>query len=164
MVLGLGNALNGDDGLGFYAIRDLAREAWPEHVCFVHKTEFTWDPLFFEECRAVLLLDTVCRGNKPGTVYIYDHAELQAHRECLRNPWILDAMAFSSLFGSELDTEFVGVEPECRECRICMTASVSCMYSDFLQAARTSIHRMLERTGSSDSFHPAESGEKALAR
>ncbi len=163
-VLGLGNALKGDEGLGFYVIRDLAREAWPTDVCFVHKPEFEWEPLFFRECRGVLLLDTVCRGNEPGTVYIDGQGELQSRRDCLRNPFVLDAMAFSALFGAELDAEFVGMEPECRECRICLTSAVSCLYRDFLQTVRTRISEMLERIRAADSLDPAKSGETALIR
>lgn len=145
MVLGLGNALNGDDGLGFYAIRDLNREDWPEDVRFVHRTEFEWNPLFFEGCQGLLLLDTVSYGNEPGTVYAFDHEELSQRRAILRSPWILDAVAFSSVFSEELQMQLVGIEPESRECRVCLTPAVSSAYSEFLQAARSGIRTMLDR-------------------
>lgn len=145
MVLGLGNALNGDDGLGFYAIRDLNQEGWPADVRFVHRTEFEWNPLFFEGCRGLLLLDTVHRGNEPGTVYAYDHEELHQRKGSLRSPWILDAMAFSSVFSDEPHMQLVGIEPECRECRVSLTSTVSSSYTEFLQAARSAIRTMLDR-------------------
>lgn len=148
MVLGLGNVLNSDDGLGFYAVRDLAREEWPADVSFVHRTEFEWSPLFFQDCQGLLLLDTVCRGNEAGTVYAYDQDELQRHRDCLRSPLILDAIAFSSVFGEELCAEFVGMEPGCRQCRIRLTPEVSSLYMEFLQTARGRIHNLLDRVGS----------------
>jgi hydrogenase maturation protease len=149
MVLGLGNVLNGDDGLGFYAIRDLTRERWPQNVCFVHRTEFKRDPLFFEQCRGLVLLDTVCGGKDPGTVYVLGPDELRRQRGSLRNPWILNAMAFSSLFGEDLSTELVGVEPECRDCGIRLAPAVSGTYGQFLRTARTRISSMLDRMGSS---------------
>jgi len=164
MVLGLGNVLNSDDGLGFYAIRDLAREGWPANVCFVHRTDFEWSPLFFQDCQGLLLLDAVCQGNEPGTVYTYDIQELQKHRQCLRTPWILDAIAFSSLFGEELHTEFVGMEPGCRDCRICLTPAVSCIYWEFLQAARGKIQTMLDRVRASAGEGTAQGGVASLAR
>lgn len=164
MVLGLGNVLNSDDGLGFYAIRDLAREEWPAEVCFVHRTEFEWSPLFFQDCQGLLLLDTVCRGNEPGTVYTYGHKELQRYRDCLRSPWILDAIAFSSVFGEELCTEFVGMEPGCRECRIRLTSAVSSIYTDFLHTARGKIHTMLDRIGSSALAESAQGGMSSASR
>jgi hydrogenase maturation protease len=164
MVLGLGNVLNSDDGLGFYAIRDLAREEWPGEVCFAHRTEFEWRPLFFEGCRGLLLLDTVCRGNEPGTVYTCGHAELHRHRDCLRSPWILDAIAFSSVFGEELSTQFVGMEPGCRECRICLTPAVCHCYQDFLQAARDTLRTMLDRLCSPAVAEPLQCGTPFPAR
>lgn len=164
MVLGLGNALNGDDGLGFYAIRDLNREDWPADVRFVHRTEFEWNPLFFEGCQGLLLLDTVHRGNEPGTLYAYDHEELQMRRTSLRSPWILDAMAFSSVFSDDLHTQLVGIEPECRECRVCLTPTVSRVYKQFLQAARSGIRTMLDRV-KAPGIDGAGAGQKAaLAR
>ncbi|MEF8824525.1 MAG: hydrogenase maturation protease [Desulfohalobiaceae bacterium] len=164
MVLGLGNALNGDDGLGFYAIRDLNREDWPADVRFVHRTEFEWNPLFFEGCQELLLLDTVCCGNEPGTVYVYDHEELQQYRASLRSPWILNAVAFSSVFSDELQMQLMGIEPEFRECRVCLTPTVSSVYSEFLQAARSGIHTMLDRVRESGIDGAGASRKAASAR
>jgi len=158
MVLGLGNVLNCDDGLGFYAIRDLAREGWPADVGFIHRTEFEWSPLFFQGCQGLVLLDAVAHGNEPGTVYVYGHDELQRRRDCLRSPWILDAIAFSSVFGEELSTEFVGMEPGSRECRIRLTPAVSSWYPEFLQAARGRIDNLLNRAGSPAWAESAQAG------
>jgi len=162
MVLGLGNALNGDDGLGFYAVRDLHREDWPADIRFVHRTEFDQNPLFFEGCQGLLLLDAVRCGNEPGAVYTYDQEELQQCRTSLRSPWILDAVAFSSVFSDGLQMQLVGIEPESTECRVCLTPAVSSAYSAFLQAARSGIRSMLDRVHESG-IDGAGAGRKAAS-
>lgn len=164
MVLGLGNVLNGDDGLGFYAIRDLAQEQWPDNVCFVHRTEFEWCPLFFRDCCCLLLLDTLCQGNEPGTMYNYNHKDLHLYKECLRSPWLLDAMAFSSVFGEELLTGFVGLEPASRECSAWLTSSISRIYKEFLETARSRICNMLDSPHSFALQTAGEGGMIAFAR
>ena len=153
MVLGLGNVLKGDDGLGFYAIRDLSRESWPREVSFLHRTQFQWDPLFFEGCRGLVIIDIMTHGNKPGTVYTFGHSELLQNMGFLRTPWIMEAISVPPMLGYFFPTSFVGLEPACTECNINLTLTLSQVYERFLQAARGEIRQVLQ------SLHPgAETG------
>lgn len=69
LVLGVGNYLVGDEGVGVHAVRALAEEAWPPHVRLVdggtgglHLLELLRGPA------RVILIDATRDGAPPGTV------------------------------------------------------------------------------------------------
>jgi hydrogenase maturation protease len=69
LVLGVGNLLLTDDGVGVHAVQDLsAEQAWsPEEVDFLDGATFTQDIFYvFQEYERVLVLDSVKGGREPG--------------------------------------------------------------------------------------------------
>ena len=69
LVLGLGNILMGDEGIGVYAVRDLEKHALPSNVeCLDGGTGgFTLlEPL--ENADRIILIDAASDGNPIGTV------------------------------------------------------------------------------------------------
>lgn len=70
VVLGLGNLLMQDDGLGVHTIRALRENfMWPEHVEMVDGGTLGLDllPLVTDSAR-LLIIDAMDMGNEPGTV------------------------------------------------------------------------------------------------
>ncbi len=143
MVLGMGNILKGDDGLGFYAIRDLAREEWPDQVCFLHRAQWKEGGVDVEGYTGLLLIDTLENGQQPGTIYTYGHLELLQNKSCLRWHPLLEAMTVAPLLGHSLQTGFVGMEPASRDYTLCLTSSVAQAYEQFLDAVRSRLRFML---------------------
>jgi len=69
LVLGLGNVLMGDEGVGVHVVRALERQPMPEHVeCLDGGTGgfILLEPL--EDAGRVILIDAAADGNLPGTV------------------------------------------------------------------------------------------------
>ena len=75
LVIGIGNPTRGDDAAGLAVARRI-REAAPGHVTV---TELAGDQLALLDAwtgaREVYLIDAVCSGGTPGTVYRFDAAE-----------------------------------------------------------------------------------------
>jgi len=75
LVIGIGNPARGDDAAGL-AVARCIREAAPGHVTV---TELAGDQLALLDAwtgaREVYLIDAVCSGGTPGTVYRFDAAE-----------------------------------------------------------------------------------------
>ena len=75
LVIGIGNPARGDDAAGLVVARHI-REAAPGHVTV---TELAGDQLALLDAwtgaREVYLIDAVCSGGTPGTVYRFDAAE-----------------------------------------------------------------------------------------
>ena len=78
LVIGLGNPLMADDGLGIAAL-ELLRERWllPETVRLVDGGTWGMNLLpLIEQAEQVLLLDAIDRGSPPGEVIVLERAEL----------------------------------------------------------------------------------------
>lgn len=79
-VLGVGNVLMGDDGLGPFVVRVIeARYQLPAHVELIDAgtpgLDFT---PFLADAEAVIVVDTVAGDDPPGTLRRYDMAQLLA--------------------------------------------------------------------------------------
>ena len=79
-VLGVGNVLMGDDGLGPYVVRVIdARYELPDHVELIDAgtpgLDFT---PFLADAAAVIIVDTVTGDDPPGALRRYDMAQLLA--------------------------------------------------------------------------------------
>ena len=72
LIVGFGNPLRGDDGVGLAALRHLASEPLPDGVfcadvgiggvALVHELQAGWERL--------VIIDAVQRGGAPGTLYV----------------------------------------------------------------------------------------------
>jgi hydrogenase maturation protease len=81
LVIGIGNPTRGDDAAGLLVARHIREAASPREVTV---TELAGDQLALLDAwtgaREVYLIDAVCSGGTPGTVYRFDAAEpLTAH-------------------------------------------------------------------------------------
>ena len=69
LILGVGNLLMSDDGIGIHAAQELARHP-PEGACVVDAgTDFLSALPFLEAARRVFVLDAVQGHGAPGTIY-----------------------------------------------------------------------------------------------
>jgi hydrogenase maturation protease len=69
LVLGIGNVLLGDEGVGVHAVRRLREEQLPPHVTIVDGGTGGFHLLeYFGIYPAIVLIDAASDGNPPGTV------------------------------------------------------------------------------------------------
>lgn len=69
-VIACGNLLRGDDGVGAYVFRELAKSGIPDGVALIEAGTATLDILsYVEHADKVLIIDAVMSGNPPGTIY-----------------------------------------------------------------------------------------------
>lgn len=69
-ILGLGNELLGDKGLGVHAVRQLKESHLPETVKVVEVGTAILDTLLaLKYAERIIVLDAMTAGGKPGTVY-----------------------------------------------------------------------------------------------
>ena len=70
VILGLGNELLGDEGVGVHAARRLGREILPKQVKVVEVGTAILDALYeLEQADRIIILDAMKDGRSPGTVY-----------------------------------------------------------------------------------------------
>ena len=70
LVLGLGNLLLADEGVGVHAVHSLMEGGCPDHVTVMDIGTAVLDALSaLEEAERVIVIDAVCGEHAPGTIY-----------------------------------------------------------------------------------------------
>jgi hydrogenase maturation protease len=69
LVLGIGNVLLGDEGVGIHAVRMLENKAFPGHVSFLDGGTGGFHLLsLLQQYKKIIMIDATLDGNKPGKV------------------------------------------------------------------------------------------------
>jgi hydrogenase maturation protease len=130
-VLGIGNVLMGDDGVGPYTVKQLeARYEFPEHVELQDVgTPGLGITSVFSEYDAVILIDAVNAKKNPGEVKVYRKDELVQvpvkQRISPHDPALVEALLFAELSGKcPKEVLLVGVVPEACELKCGLSAAV----------------------------------------
>lgn len=104
LVLGIGNLLMSDDGLGVYAAQWLKQKEWPQGVSILEVGTSVLN--YIQEigrCCCVIVIDAVRGGDKPGSIYLHRDDNIM-HYVYDRQ----DAHGFSVLQAVELARELTG--------------------------------------------------------
>jgi hydrogenase maturation protease len=116
LVIGLGNPLMGDDGIGLVVLEQLAAQTFAPPVEFVDGG--TWGLALLpdvERAGALLLLDAVHGSGEPGTVYVLDAQDIPRFLAAKVSPHQVDVrelLALAELRGAlPSELRVVGVEP-----------------------------------------------------
>lgn len=150
LVLGVGNLLLTDDGVGVHAVQDLEKEGeWDlEKVDFLDGATFTQDIFYiFQRYERVLVLDTVKGGREPGTVYRFTEEKLRENYEqrlSLHDIDLLDSLKMAELLGNRPQVLVIGMEPlTISDWSMELSEPVKAKYPTFLEAARREIRALL---------------------
>ena len=150
LVLGIGNMLLTDDGVGVFAAQALQQEEWPAHVRILDAGTFTHDIFYlFEGYDVVLVLDVVHCGGRPGAIYRLTGDELvknEAQRLSLHDIDLLDSLNMAEMLHKKRPRLLVlGMEPEdFTNWKIGLSCAVQECFEDFLTAARREIRALAE--------------------
>lgn len=73
VIMGVGNLLLGDEGIGVHAVRALEARAWPPHVSLLDGGTGGFHLLsVFGDCDVLVLIDATLDGRPPGTVSVIE--------------------------------------------------------------------------------------------
>jgi len=115
IILGLGNLLLSDEGVGVHVIRGLQELGLPGGVEVVDGGTAGFELLpFLKEAERVIVVDAARGGGKPGSVYRLKPGELSEatpglslHQLSLR-----EVLQAAELLGIKPEVVIIGVEPE----------------------------------------------------
>lgn len=149
LVLGIGNTLLTDEGIGVHAVNTLRGEQWPDGVHFVDGGTFTQD-LFhlFLGYQHLLVLDVVKGGRAPGTLYRLSEEDLvqdESQRLSLHDIDLLDSLRMAEMLGTRPRLQVIGVEPlDFTTWSMELTPELSAVLPKFLELARREIRAILD--------------------
>lgn len=163
LVLGIGNMLLTDEGVGVFAAEALQKEEWPNNVTIMEAGTFTQDIFYlFEGYEALVVLDILHTNSEPGTIFRLGEEDLvqkESQRLSIHDIDLLDSLTMAQLLcGKRPTMRVVGIEPyDYNTWNIGLSEVLQPVFPAFLDAARAEIHDAIARVAAMDAheIHPA---------
>ena len=71
LIMGIGNILMGDEGIGVHVVQEMEKLEWPEHVQILDGGTGGFHLLqYLQEYENVIMVDATMDGNAPGTINV----------------------------------------------------------------------------------------------
>ncbi|MCX7856795.1 MAG: HyaD/HybD family hydrogenase maturation endopeptidase [Deltaproteobacteria bacterium] len=147
VVLGIGNILLTDEGVGVHAVKELLKEKIPENVEILDGGTLGFGLLdVICEADRLIIIDAIKGGEKPGTVYhfkIDDFCKLPASfGNSAHEITILDVLRAAELLGKSPKIEIFGIEPRSLEIGLELSPDVKENLPKLLCAVLKSLNRI----------------------
>ena len=150
LILGIGNYLLTDDGVGVYAAQELQKETWPENVTVIEGGTFTQDIFYlFEGYDKLLVLDVIHAGHAPGTLYKLTEEDLiskESQRLSIHDVDLIDSLKMCEIkSGKRPYMTVIGMEPEDIESwNIGLSETCQNKFEKFMELARKEIAEIIK--------------------
>lgn len=118
VVIGVGNTLMADDGIGVAVVEALKKHALPEHVQLYDAGTALSDMLtMIPDCERMILIDACTGGDEPGAVYrsvlSSDDWETLPPGDSLHDMNVIHALQMHRLTGNQVgEVVLIGIEPQ----------------------------------------------------
>jgi len=116
VIIGIGNILLQDDGVGVHVIKELENVKLPSTIELVDGGTSTLDMLgFFLDYKKVIVVDCLRAGLKPGTIYKIkpeDIKDYQKENLSIHDVQILDVVRMANMMDKYPKVVIFGIEPE----------------------------------------------------
>ncbi len=147
LVLGIGNILKGDDGLGVHALRLLEEEGLEGADLLEVGTSLVDAFSVVENYDHVVALDAVAAGGAPAALYWLPRERFvraRAGRMTLHDEDLLDALDLAELRGRHPVLHVAGMEPcQWNDWRIGLSAPVQQALPDYVAMVRCRVRRLI---------------------
>ena len=116
VIIGIGNILLQDDGVGVHVIKQLENEKLPSTIELVDGGTSTLDTLgFFLDFKKVIVVDCLRAGLKPGTIYKIKPEDIKNYQKenlSIHDVQILDVARMANMMNKYPEVVIFGIEPE----------------------------------------------------
>ena len=116
VIIGIGNILLQDDGVGVHVIKQLENEMLPSTIELVDGGTSTLDMLgFFLDFKKVIVVDCLRAGLKPGTIYKIKPEDIMNYKKenlSIHDVQILDVVKMANMMNKYPEVIIFGIEPE----------------------------------------------------
>jgi hydrogenase maturation protease len=116
LILGIGNLLLRDEGVGVHAVRELEGRKLPSHVEVIDGGTSLMELLpIIQEAERIIVIDALRGGGEPGTLYRVFPDDLMAETErplSLHQVGLLEVLGMARQLGGDPQVVIIGVEPK----------------------------------------------------
>jgi hydrogenase maturation protease len=139
LILGIGNTLRSDDGLGVYIVRHMEETGiqLPDGVSLLDGGTAGFDLLgLIDGYDKIVIVDALRTDDKPGSIYRFtpEHAVESRARFSLHEVGIMEVIKTLRIMDNNPEIEFVGIVPE----------NISELSTTISQAVMESVPRAVE--------------------
>ncbi len=128
LILGVGNTIQKDDGIGVHVIEEMKKNPLPASVELFDGGTLGYDLLgIIEERKKVIVIDAVKGEQPPGTLYKFSPDDITTNNryDSLHQLGIIEAIRLAGLQGKAPDqTVIIGIEPEIIDWGLTLTSAV----------------------------------------
>ena len=116
IIIGIGNLILQDEGVGVHAVRALEEMDLPSGVEVIDGGTATMELLpVFQEAERIIVIDALRGGAQPGTIYRLCPDDLMGETErplSLHQVGLLEVLGMARQLGGEPEVVIIGVEPK----------------------------------------------------
>lgn len=119
-ILGVGNLLLSDEGVGVHVVKELMKMDLPHDISIVEGGTEGFGLLnIITETDRLIVIDAVKGGASPGSIYRFEIDEIQncpsGFKTSIHQIGILEVLNLSRLIGKSPRTTVIGIEPKSLE-------------------------------------------------
>ncbi len=117
LVLGVGNLLLKDDGVGVHLINALRETPFPDNVQLIDAGTVSHQLIpLFHETDYLILVDAVSANDVPGSIYRFSPDDLNffptEYKWSQHEMKLIDILQMAEMTGAKPDTIIIGVQPK----------------------------------------------------
>ncbi len=143
VVIGIGNILQRDDGIGVHVIKELEKENLTSAIELVDGGTSTLSMLgYFLDYKNIIVIDSLKGGLEPGTIYKIKPEEITNYKKSdlsIHDVQILDVIKMANMAGSFPDVVIYGIEPKELYFGLEMSEIISSKVSDIVKLVKNEL-------------------------
>jgi hydrogenase maturation protease len=150
LVLGVGNLLLSDEGVGVHVAQEMMKMEMPPEVQVVEGgTDGFGLVNVITEADRMILIDAVKGGGQPGSIYRFEIEDCPPFPDIFKTSVhqisILEVINLSSLIGTTPRTTIIGIEPACMEMGMELSPVVTAKVPRVIQMIKDEVAASLGR-------------------
>jgi hydrogenase maturation protease len=150
LVLGVGNLLLSDEGVGVHVAQRMMTMNMPPEVRVVEGgTDGFGLVNVITEADRMILIDAVKGGGQPGSIYRFEIEDCPPYPDIFKTSVhqisILEVINLSSLIGSTPRTTVIGIEPACMEMGMELSPAVAAKVPRVIEMIKEEVEASLGR-------------------
>lgn len=144
VIIGIGNLILKDEGVGVHAVQRLEGVNLPQRVEVIDGGTDTMELLqVFRDYERIIVIDALKGGGKPGTIYRVTPEEIMHDRTrtlSLHEVGLLDVLGMARQLGGHGEVVIIGVEPKEISCSIELSPEVEAELPRVMEAVLEELH------------------------
>lgn len=154
VVLGVGNVLLTDEGVGVKAIKELEKMGFPEGVEFIDGGTAGYGLIpMIEGAAKLIVVDAVDADAEPGTIYRFTPEDVAPERQSpevrfsLHDVGLIEALQLAKFAGNDCETVIFGIQPKSLDWGLELTPEVEAKLPRLLELVAEEIRNSLDAGG-----------------